>query len=374
MKKMSTKALVSEILQTAGIALNGSNPWDMQVYDDRLYGRLLESGSLSLGESYLDAWWNCTALDDFFFRLMHANIENKIKKNKRLLFHILIGKLINLQTKQRAFEVGEKHYDLGNDLFTQMLDSSMTYTCGYWKNANTLEEAQLAKLELVCQKLMLRPGMRVLDIGCGWGAWAKYAATKYGVEVVGVTISVEQAKYAQQSCQGLPVDIRVQDYRDVNESFDRIVSLGMFEHVGHLNYETYMQLVHHCLKGDDGLFLLHTIGSNQTVYRSDEWISKYIFPNGMLPSIAQIGKTTEKLFIMEDWHNFGVDYDKTLMAWQENFTKNWDNLKSQYDERFYRMWNYYLLSCAGGFRAREMQLWQIVFSKKGLPGGYQAPR
>lgn len=373
MKKMATKALVDEILQTAGITLNGNNPWDMQVHNDRLYGRLLEKGSLSLGEAYLDAWWDCTALDDFFFRLMHAGIETKIKKNKHLLFRILIGKLINLQTKQRAFEVGEKHYDLGNDLFTNMLDSNMNYTCAYWKNATTLEQAQLAKLELVCQKLMLRPGMRVLDIGCGWGALAKYAATKYGVHVVGVTISVEQAKYAQQNCQGLPIDIRVQDYRDVNESFDRVVSLGMFEHVGHLNYSTYMQLVHHCLK-DEGLFLLHTIGSNQTVYRSDEWISKYIFPNGMLPSITQIGKTTENLFVMEDWHNFGADYDKTLMSWQENFTKNWDNLKSRYNERFYRMWNYYLLSCAGGFRAREMQLWQIVFSKKGLPGGYQAPR
>jgi cyclopropane-fatty-acyl-phospholipid synthase len=269
--------------------------------------------------------------------------------------------------------VGFKHYDLGNRLFEAMLDSRMNYTCGYWKNAKNLDEAQLHKLELTCQKLLLKPGMRMLDIGCGFGALAKYAAENYGVKVVGVTISKEQRDYAQQNCAGLPVEIRFQDYRDVNEKFDRIASLGMFEHVGHLNYRTYMNVANKCLS-DDGIFLLHTIGSKVSSVASDEWISKYIFPNGMLPSIPQIGNAAEGLFVMEDWHNFGADYDKTLMAWYANFNHHWDQLKSYYDERFYRMWKYYLLSCAGLFRARYTQLWQIVFTKQGILGGYQSPR
>jgi cyclopropane-fatty-acyl-phospholipid synthase len=254
-----------------------------------------------------------------------------------------------------------------------MLDSRMNYTCGYWKNAQTLDQAQVAKMDLACQKLLLKPGMRLLDIGCGWGAMAKYAAQHYGVSVVGITISEQQAQYAQKNCQDLPVEIRLQDYRDLHEPFDRIVSLGMLEHVGFHNYRAYMQMANRCLT-DNGLFLLHTIGSNQSVVTADPWITRYIFPHGMLPSIAQIGTAIEGLFVMEDWHNFGVDYDKTLMAWQHNFSSAWPKLNSLYDENFYRMWNYYLLLCAGGFRARAMQLWQIVLSKNGLPEGYQAPR
>jgi len=373
MEKTTTKEIIHKLLELAGVTLNGKQPWDIQVHNERFYEMALRRGSLGLGEAYLEGWWDCEKLDEFFYRLMRSDIENKMKKNWLLMFRIFIAKFFNLQTKQRAFEVGEKHYDLGNDIFAATLDSGMSYTCGYWKNADNLEQAQQAKLELVCQKLMLRPGMRLLDIGCGWGALAKYAAEKYGVSVVGITVSVEQADYAKKTCQALPIEIRLQDYRELNESFDRIVSLGMFEHVGHHNYHTYMQVAHRCLK-EDGLFLLHTIGANQTGYKADEWITKYIFPNGMLPSVAQIGKASEKFFIMEDWHNFGADYDKTLMAWYENFKQHWDELKSRYDQRFYRMWTYYLLSCAGGFRARGMQLWQIVFTRNGLLGGYQAPR
>lgn len=373
MEQTTNKDIIANLLDTAGITINGKNPWDIQVYNEELYQRAITEGTLAVGEAYMNKWWDCKNLDDFFTRVMSADIESKLKQNLRMLIKISLAKLINFQNKHRAFEVGEKHYDLGNDLFTAMLDSKLNYTCGYWKNATTLEEAQLAKLELVCQKLKLEPGMRVLDIGCGWGSFAKYAAENYGAKVVGVTISQQQCALAQQNCANLPVEIRLQDYRDVNETFDRIVSLGMFEHVGHLNYRTYMKLAHDCLI-ENGIFLLHTIGSNVTLYKVDEWISKYIFPNGMLPSIAQIGKATENLFVMEDWHNFGADYDKTLMAWHNNFNQHWGEIKANYDERFFRMWNYYLLSCAGGFRARGMQLWQIVLSKHGIPGGYQAPR
>lgn len=368
----SAKSIVQELLDSANITINGNKPDDIQVHNEQFYKRTLNDGPLGLGESYMEGWWDCFRVDQFIEKLLYANLDNKIKKSKRLLFKIAIYKLINLQTRKRALVVGEQHYDLGLSLFQSMLDSRMNYTCGYWKNAADLETAQLAKLELTCQKLLIKPGMRLLDVGCGFGAFAKYAAMNFGAEVVGITISKEQYHFAKKNTAGLPVEIRFQDYRDVHETFDRIVSLGMFEHVGHLNYLSYMQVIHRCLI-DDGIFLLHTIGDNVTEV-PNEWITKYIFPHGMLPSIALIGKAIEGLFVMEDWHNFGVDYDKTLMAWQQNFERNWDTLKVNFNERFYRMWNYYLLSCAGGFRSRGMQLWQIVLSKKGLAGGYQAPR
>lgn len=368
------KNIASELLQKAGVAINGNKPWDIQVYNEQLYPRVLHQGPLGLGEAYMDLWWDCAELDEFFHRVISAKVETKISKNAFALMKIMFARILNFQTKRRSLDVGKKHYDLGNLLFENMLDSRMNYTCGYWKNANDLEEAQLAKLDLVCQKLMLKPGMRLLDIGCGWGALAKHAAEKYGAHVIGITISQEQMEYAKKNCAGLPVEIRFQDYRDIHENFDRVASLGMFEHVGHLNYRNYFEIVNRCLD-DDGLFLLHTIGSNITYFKTNEWINKYIFPNGVLPSISQISTAAEKLFVMEDWHNFGADYDKTLMAWQNNFEKNWETkLKNHYDNRFYRMWNYYLLSSAGGFRARDMQLWQIMFSKKGLRGGYQAVR
>lgn len=368
------KNAIGQLLQIAGITINGNQPWDIQIKNENFYNRTLHNPPLNLGESYMDAWWDCPKLDEFFNRALRANLETKLKKNKLTLLKLFLARILNLQTKERALVVGKQHYDLGNLLFECMLDSRMNYTCGYWKNANNLEEAQLAKLDLVCKKLMLKPGMRMLDIGCGWGALAQHAAKNYGVSVVGITISQEQLAYAKRQCEGLPVEFRFQDYRDVQEKFDRISSLGMFEHVGHLNYPTYLQMANRCL-ADDGLFLLHTIGSDVTYYRTNEWINKYIFPNGSLPSIAQIGHASERLFVMEDWHNFGADYDKTLMAWHQNFKDNWETkLKAHYDERFYRMWEYYLLASAGSFRARNMQLWQIVFSKKGITSGYQGVR
>jgi cyclopropane-fatty-acyl-phospholipid synthase len=373
MKKNHLKDYTLELLNYAGIHLNGDKPWDIQIYNEDFYGRVLKYGSLGLGEAYMDSWWDCKSLDQFFDRIIQADIESKVKSNIGMLLRFALLKIINYQTKRRSLIVGKKHYDLGNDLFQAMLDKRMNYTCGYWKNATNLNDAQQDKLELTCQKMMLKPGMKILDIGCGFGALAKYAVEKYDVNVVGVTISKEQCEFAQKNCANMPIQILFQDYRDIQGHFDRIVSLGMFEHVGQKNYLAYMQKVYQCLN-DDGLFLLHTIGNNITNPSVDPWVTKYIFPNGSLPSIMQIGKATEKLFIMEDWHNFGADYNKTLMAWYANFTQHWSELKNQYDDRFYRMWSYYLLSCASTFRLRQTQLWQIVFSKHGIKEGYQAPR
>jgi cyclopropane-fatty-acyl-phospholipid synthase len=253
--------------------------------------------------------------------------------------------------------------------FSMMLDRRMNYSCGYWEKATTLDQAQEAKLDLICQKLRLKPGMTVLDIGCGWGGFAGWAAEKYDVSVLGITVSQEQVKFARQACKGLDVKIELHDYRDLRDTFEHIVSIGMFEHVGSKNYKKFMKMVF-CLKSD-GLFLLHTIAGNTTVHTTDPWIGKYIFPNSMLPSARQISSAAERVLILEHWHSFGHYYDQTLMAWQHNFTKNWAKIKDMYDERFYRMWTYYLLSCAAGFRSRRNQVWQIVFSREGIRGGYQ---
>ncbi|WP_372877979.1 cyclopropane fatty acyl phospholipid synthase [Pseudomonas sp.] len=364
---------VERLLDRAGIVLNGNQPWDMQVLDPRAYSRILSQGSLGLGETYMDGWWECEQLDEFIHRALRANLEAQLRVSWYEAWQLLRGLLANLQSKARAFMVGEQHYDLGNLLYQCMLDSRMTYTCGYWRNAADLEQAQANKLDLVCRKIGLQPGDRVLDIGCGWGSFAEFAARKYAAEVVGITISREQAELARVRCSGLPVEIRLQDYRDLHESFDHIVSLGMFEHVGWKNYRTYMQVVQRCLR-DKGLFLLHSIGANQSGLHSDAWIDRHIFPNGGLPSIAQIGKAIEPDWVMEDWHNFGADYDLTLMAWYANFERHWAELALHYDQRFYRMWRYYLLTCAGAFRARDIQLWQIVLSKGGVADGYRSLR
>lgn len=366
----AAKSIVLELLDKAGIQINGTNPWDIQVHDERFYDRVLRYNSLGLGESYTEGWWDCECIDKFITNVLNAYAQVSQNKNVRFLPRYLLNVLFNLQSKAKSKIVAEQHYDLGNDLYKAMLDKEMIYSCGYWAKAATLDQAQLDKLELTCQKLQLRPGMRLLDIGCGWGGMAKYAAIHYGVEVVGITISKEQKVLAEENCKGLPVEIRLQDYRDLHEKFDRIVSIGMFEHVGYKNYREYMEVVNRNLKGD-GIFLLHTIGNNVSVSSGDYWMSKYIFPGGMLPSIAQIGKAIEKLFVMEDMHNFGADYDRTLLAWHQNFNNHWQQLKGSYDEKFKRMWNFYLLSCAGGFRARKTQLWQFVLSKNGLKGGFR---
>lgn len=364
---------VTSLLHGSGIVINGHESCDMQVHDERFYSRVLAQGSLGLGESYMDGWWDSDQLDEMIARLLTADIQSKIKPSFSLILDMITARIVNRQSRQRAFHIGEAHYDIGNDLYRIMLDKRMVYTCGYWKNAATLDEAQEAKLDLVCRKLGLKPGQRILDIGCGWGSFAKFAAEKYGVSVVGITVSKNQIELARELCAGLPIEIRLQDYRDVNEQFDHIVSLGMVEHVGYKNYATYFDVARRSLK-DDGLFLLHTIGANTSEHSGDQWIEKYIFPNSMLPSAAQLMAASERKFVMEDWHNFSADYDKTLMAWYHNLEPRWSEIASNYTEQFHRMWRYYLLACAGAFRARECQLWQIVFSKEGVKGGYESVR
>ena len=364
------KKTVTDLLESVDIQVNGSRPFDIQVHNELFYSRVLSGKSLGLGESYMDGWWDCESLDQFCYQMLRGRIDKQVKvKNPAFLAHVLKAYFLNAQSKKRAYIVGEEHYDTGNDLFSLMLDQRMNYSCGYWENADNLDQAQINKLDLVCRKLHLKPGMKILEIGCGWGGFAKYAAENYGVSVHGVTVSKEQMDYAERSCIGLETKFEMKDYRELNTKYDAIVSIGMFEHVGYKNYRNYMEVAQRCLEGE-GLFLLHTIGRNTPSRSTDPWTNKYIFPNGMIPSPAQISKSLQGLFVVEDWHNFGQYYDPTLMAWNENFQKNYESLKDKYDQRFKRMWEYYLLMCAGTFRARRNQLWQLVLSKKGLMGGY----
>jgi cyclopropane-fatty-acyl-phospholipid synthase len=373
MKTTSPERLIHELLAAAEIDVNGSRPWDIQVHHDRFFKRLVAGGSMALGESYMDGWWDCQALDQFFERILKRRLDQKAKKSLKALWCCAKAAWSCSPSRFRAFDIGRRHYDIGNDLFRLMLDKWMNYSCAYWKDAHNLDEAQESKMALICRKLQLQPGMRLLDIGCGWGGLAAFAAERYGVEVTGITVSKKQANFARQRCAGLPVAIQLKDYRQLNATFDRIVSVGMFEHVGAGRYRTFMRKVRRCLD-PDGLFLLHTIAGNRSVRASDPWISRYIFPNSMLPSSCQISAATEKLLVLEDWHSFGPYYDPTLLAWYGNFVRTWHRIKDAYGKRFFRMWTYYLLLCAGAFRSRRNQLWQIVFSRDGLLHGYESVR
>ncbi len=363
---------VEALLQEAGVTPGGEQPQDIQILDPRFHARVLANGSRGLGESYMDGWWQANSLDAFLVHLLEARLDERVHGSGEI-WDAFKAKLFNLQAGQGSYEVGRRHYDLGNDLYRAMLGKRLVYSCGYWRDADNLDDAQEAKLDLICRKLQLRPGMRVLDIGCGWGEALKFAAERYGVEGVGITISAEQAELARELCAGLPVEIRMQDYRELDEPFDAVLSVGMFEHVGVKNYRTYFETVRRCL-GGQGLFLLHSIGSNISRERTDPWIARYIFPNSMLPSAAQITAAMEGLFVLEDWHNFGPDYDRTLQAWRNNVEAAWEQLDPRYDEHFRRMWRFYLAGSMATFRTRHSQLWQLVLSPRGVPGGYVAPR
>lgn len=367
--------VLRDLVAAAGVRFNGHAPWDIQVFDERVYRMILAKGSLGFGEAYMEGLWECERLDELFHRLLASDVDNKLYGWMwlRLLGEKLRHQLFNLQEYRRAFQVGEAHYDIGNDVFAAMLDSTMSYSCAYWDKAADLEEAQRDKLDLICRKLALRRGERLLDIGCGWGGLARFAAEQYGAEVVGITISQEQQKLARERCAGLPVTIELMDYRDLGGRFDKVASVGMFEHVGPKNYPIYFDTVRRLLK-DDGLFLLHTIGLCVTAPNNDAWIDRYIFPNGKLPSAKELAAVLENRFLIEDWHNFGPDYDRTLLAWWANFERAWPGLQDKYGERFHRMWKYYLMCCAGLFRSRQGQLWQLVLGKRARQGVYRSVR
>ncbi|MFW2383282.1 MAG: cyclopropane fatty acyl phospholipid synthase [Acidimicrobiales bacterium] len=355
------EALGRRLLDAAELEVDGPNPWDPQINDGRIWERVLRDRELGLGEAYQEGWFDVEALDEMLSRIITVDLFGQIKPGLRLLAVGAQQVLLNNQTIRRARRNASAHYDIGNDLYERMLDKRMIYSSAYWRNATDLDTAQEAKLDLICRKLSLEPGMRVLDIGCGWGGFSHFAASRYGAHVTGISPAAEQVKLARVRCDDLPVDIRQLDYRDVTGTYDRIVSIGMMEHVGPKNMATFFEVCK-TLLDPDGMMLHHTIGRNYTSSRSDAWFDKYIFPGGVLPSVAQIARAAEPDWVIEDLHNFGPDYDRTLMCWSANVTAAWDELP-MYDEQFRRMWHYYLMGTAAGFRTRVMQLWQVVFRR-----------
>jgi cyclopropane-fatty-acyl-phospholipid synthase len=362
----TAKDWCTKVMALADVVPNGPRPFDPQILDPAFYSRARRDGALGLGESYVDGLWECEQLDELTYRLLDSQVDRQVRFSLPQLLVALRGRLFNLQSVRRAFQVGKRHYDLGNDLFAAMLGPTMAYSCAYWRDSETLDEAQRAKFRLIGEKLDLKPGLRVAEFGCGWGTFARYAAREHGVKVVGLTVSQEQADYARKSCEGLPVEIRLQDYRKFDERVDRVVSVGMFEHVGAKNYGTFMKTARRALGDRGGLFLLRTIGSLRDGVNKDPWMDRYIFPNGSLPSLDRIARAAEGRFVVESVDNFGLDYSRTLEAWHENFLEAWPRLAARYGDRFFRMWTYYLLTCAGAFRARRLQLWQIVLSPRGV--------
>ncbi|WP_417309990.1 cyclopropane fatty acyl phospholipid synthase [Devosia sp.] len=361
------------LLKEADITINGSNPWDPQINSEQFWTRLYATGSLGLGEAYMDGLWDVADMAEFFNKVLSSEVPSGIRVTPNLVWQIAQARLLNMQDITRSKRVAAMHYN-ETEAYRASLDQRMTGSCGYWPDGVTnVDEAQEAKLDLVCRKIGLKPGQTVWDIGCGWGAFMGFAAEKYGANCVGVTVSPDQAAYGRERYKDLPVEFQVTDYREFDGKADHIVSMGMFEHVGHKNYRAYFEAARRAIK-DDGLFMLHTVAAQETTETIDPWLEKYIFPGGVIPSMGQIGKAIDKLWTVIDVHNIGPHYDKTLCAWYENFERNWKPDRSPEEERFFRMWKYYLLCCAGGFRARVLQVWQFVLSTRGVPDGYVTQR
>ena len=371
--------IVKKLLDPAGIEINGKNPWDPQVKNERIYKRLKRGRSLALGESYVEGWWDCEALEEFFYRIIsyaiksERDLSGRPKDFRESFFYRFKPRLFNQQTFKRSEVVAKKHYDAGNDLYRLMLGKDMQYTCAYWQNAKTLDEAQRNKLNLICRKMKLQPGMKILELGGGFGGLARFMAKYYDCSVTIYNIAQEQIKFAREFTEGLKVKIIENDYRVAEGLYDRVAAVGLCEHVGYKNYRILMQTAYRCLK-DEGLFFIHTNGSNDTIVHYEPWMAKYIFPNSMIPSATQLTQAFDGLFMLEDWHVLSGNYNKTLMAWYNNFINNWYRIKDQYSNSFYRVWRYYLLFSAASHRTRGAQLWHLVLSKNAMGTTYISER
>lgn len=366
MSKKSHK-IFTELFAKAGIPINGPEPYSIQVHNEKLWDRLLDQRLLGLAEGYVDGWWSCERVDEMLTRFTNIDLAKQIPMSPSIAIAAAWSRIANRQNRSRSPKNAEFHYGIGNDLFELMLDDYMMYSCGYWQKAKNLDDAQIAKMDLICKKLKLKPGMRVLDIGCGWGGFLEYAAKTYGITGVGITPVDKQISTAIQRCEPLGIEIHQMTYQDLDGQFgkfDRIVSIGMMEHVGPKNLKLFFDKCDEQLN-HKGIMVHHLIGSTRARHDADPFYDKYIFPGGILPSVSQFTAAAEPNWVIEDVHNFGLDYAKTLAEWYKNVTSNWDNLPN-YDARFRKMWEFYLLSCIGGFMSRKFNLWQYVMRRKGM--------
>ena len=339
------------------------------IKNDIFFNKLLDRGELGLAESYMDGDWESNDLGNLLKKLMFYQdiLESKAKYQTINFLYLKIfstyESFFNTNTLIKSPENIQKHYDVGNDLYNKMLGTTMQYTCAYFnKDDMTLDEAQESKMDLIAKKLDLKEGMDVIDIGCGFGSMANYLAKKYKVKVTGVTLSPEQKNFSDEYFGNENVSIEVKDYRLVRGKFDRVYSVGMFEHIGSKNYKEYFDKCYDLLK-DDGIMFCHTMGISRPNYHQNEYFaSKYIFPEGELPDMLNLTEGYSEKWRLEDFQNIGISYSKTFDAWRENIG-NWETLEG-YDERFKRMWEYYLHLFAENFRCQNFLLFQNVFTKK----------
>jgi cyclopropane-fatty-acyl-phospholipid synthase len=360
MNSENAEARVRDLLARAGVAVDGGRPWDIRVANPAFYRRALDGGSLAVGEAYADGWWEAERLDEFFHRVFKAGLHERLAPSPWSGWRSLAGRLFGRRGRTHAPEA------LGSDVFRAMLGRRMSGACAYWKDARALDDADEAALELACRKLELKAGMSVLDMGSGWGAFARYAAERHGVSVVGVDISQERVQLARELCKGLPVALRVQDYEEVRGRFDRVVSLGLMEHAGAGSCRAVMAAAARCLKAD-GVALIHTAARNRAAGPRERWPAAGVLLEDGAPALSRLAAAAEGLFVIEDVHNLGTHYAPTLLAWHENLARRWPGLSGRYGDRLYRTLTFGLLSTAGRFRARQGQLYQIVMTRPGRP-------
>ncbi len=337
-----------------------------------LYGRILTNPELAVGEAYMDGDLVLEEGDlRDFLQLFH---QNKSNLRKRPVRRAIASAMRRFRRFQQANPIGRAeanvahHYDISNDFYRLFLDEDLTYSCAYFEqDGQSLEEAQQAKLRHIAAKLRIEPGMRVLDIGCGWGGMAMYLVRELGAHVVGVTLSVEQRDLAEARAaeRGLSdkVEFRLVDYRMVTEKFDRIVSVGMFEHVGAPHFAEFFEKISDLL-ADDGLALVHSIGAKGTPGVTGPWIRKYIFPGGYSPALSETMAAIEKSGLwVTDIEILRLHYADTLREWSRRFAANRPAVAAMFDERFCRMWEFYLATAEFAFRAGGHMNFQIQLAK-----------
>ncbi len=345
----------------------------MRLTDPKLYRTLVFNSELAAGEAYMDGtlrFEEGSTLRDFLtlFSINRLSLGSyPIQKALRAI-KMRFRKRQQSNVKGEAQRNVAHHYDLGNDFYKLFLDEHMLYSCAYFREPQeTLEQAQRNKLRLLAAKLCLRPGMKVLDIGCGWGDLALYLAQLEDVEVLGVTLSKEQQALATQRAKDAGLEGRVRfelrDYREVDEFFDRIVSVGMFEHVGVHHYDEFFKKVN-ALMPDDGLAVLHSIGHMSPPGMASAWLRKYIFPGAYSPALSEVFEVVEKNSLwVTDLEFLRIHYATTLKHWGDRFEKNRDKVIEMYDERFARMWEFYLISAEMMFRTGSQLVFHMQLSR-----------
>lgn len=363
----SSEGLVRSILESAGIQANGTETWDPRINDQRFWNRVAMDGMLGLGDSYVDRWWDSDDIPEFFNRAIRGRLLVWTSRSHHAILKRIRDWAFNPQNPRRAVANVKAHYTERDELVLGMLGPWNAYSCAFFEDpehpAEGLAVAEARKLELICRKLSLNSSDRFLDIGCGWGSLLGYAQKHYGVKGDGITPAPNQAAFVSRT-YGLTVYER--DYRRIDTHYDRIASVGMYEHVGPKNARTYMETVNRSLN-KNGLFLLHFFGRpSADIPLLDTWTDRYIFPGAYLPTSAETHAAAEGLLEIVHQDEWGRHYDPTLCAWERNFEEYAvrEGLKER-NQALYRMWRYYLLSAAGAFRSGDIALWQMVFKKRG---------